>query len=141
MGQALHAWSTLLVLIPLALAGTGCNGWFRPVEWSELGPQNQRQQPLFRVVAKQSRDVASVTPDDVVNVMQRVGFADEQILDLGTDLHNALRFSGSASILYRKDTVAMFRINAGYLQVRTRSGILDYDIVRSRFVAAPMGER
>ncbi len=138
--QALRVGSTLLILLVTGVAG--CNGWFKPVQWSELGQQSKpRQDSVLRVVARQGRDVASLSPTDIVYILQRVGFADEHILDLGTDLHNALRFSGGAAIVYRKDTVALFQVGSGYLQIRTRSGNFDYDLARGRFTTSPGSER
>ena len=87
----LRAWGVLLVLASLALEAGGCGDWFRPVEWPEMGPQSEQKSP-FRVVPRRSMEVAALSPDDIVRIMQRVGFADEQVLELGTDLHNALRF-------------------------------------------------
>jgi len=143
--EALRVGSVLLVLVFLTSGVSGCKGWFRPVQWSELGQQQQQSQPrresLLRVVPRQNRDVASLSPTDIVYVMQRVGFADEHIVDLGTDLHNALHLSGAAAIVYRKDAVALFRVNGGYLQIQTRSGSFDYDLARGRFATAPTSER
>jgi len=145
--KALRLGSILLILTFGAFGAGGCKGWFRPVQWSELGQQQQpqqsrtRRQSLLRVVPRQNQDVASLNPTDIVYVMQRVGFADEHILDLGTDLHNALRFSGGAAIVYRKDAVALFQVDSGYLQIRTRSGNFDYDLARGRFASSPTSER
>lgn len=135
--KALGAWGLLLVLVPLALEAVGCNGWFRPVEWSELGPQSKTPQSPFRVIPRKNMEVVTLSPDDIVRVMQRVGFADEQILDLGTDLHNALRFQGSAVIVYRKETLAIFAADGDYVRIRSRSGSFDYQISKGQFDAPP----
>ena len=142
--KALRFGGILLALIFMAAGATGCNGWFKPVRWSELGEQQQskpRRETALRVIPRQNRDVASLSPTDIVYVMQRVGFADEHILDLGTDLHNALHFSGAAAITYHKDTVALFQVDGGELRIRTRSGAFDYDLARGRFVTSPASER
>lgn len=145
--EALRVGSLLLILIFMVFGAGGCKGWFRPVQWSELGQQQQspqsrtRRQSLLRVVPRQNQDVASLNPTDIVYVMQRVGFSDEHILDLGTDLHNALRLSGGAAIVYRKDAVALFQVDGGYLQIRTRSGSFDYDVARGRFTTSPTSDR
>jgi hypothetical protein len=136
LGTALGRWGLLLILAPLALEVGGCNGWFRPVDWSDLGPERKQQSP-FRVVPRKSPQVATLSPEDVVRIMQRVGFADEQILELGTDLHNALRFSGSAAVIYHKEALAIFAADGDYVRIRSRTGSLDYQISSGQFDAAP----
>jgi hypothetical protein len=137
LGKALGRWGLLLVLAPLALEVVGCNGWFRPVEWAELGPQSKQRQSPFQVVARKSPQVAALSPDDIVRIMQRVGFADEQILELGTELHNALRFSGSAAIVYRKETLAIFAADGDSVRIRSRSGSFNYQISKGQFDTPP----
>ncbi len=134
--QALRRWGVLLILMFLALEAVGCNSWFKPVEWSELGPRSTKPESPFRVVHKKNMSVATLLPDDIVRIMQRVGFADEQILDLGTDLHNALRFSGAAEVFYKKEKLAIFVVDSGYVRIRSRSGSFDYDVPNGRFVSA-----
>jgi hypothetical protein len=136
--RVLGRWSLLLVLASLALEVGGCNGWFRPVEWGTLGPRNKEQQASpFRVVPRKSAQVATLSPDDIVRIMQRVGFADEQIMELGTDLHNALRFSGMADVFYRKDKLAIFMADGDYVRIRSRSGEFNYQISKGQFDAPP----
>ncbi|GAF75906.1 unnamed protein product, partial [marine sediment metagenome] len=45
--------------------------------------------PQAWVVVLNNQQVAALDTDDVVRIMQRAGFSDQQILDLGTDLRNA----------------------------------------------------
>lgn len=137
---SLRVWGILLVLASLALEAGGCGNWFRPVEWSELGPRSEQKSP-FRVIARKNMEVAALNPDDIVRVMERVGFADEQILELGTDLHNALRFSGAAAITYKKDTLAVFMIESDYLRIRSQAGAFDYQISKGQFVQSAMKGR
>jgi len=128
---------TLVLLMSLALEVGGCNGGFRPVEWSELAPPAKPKESPFRVISRKGLEVASLGPQDIVRVMQRIGFADEQILDLGTDLHNALRFAGEAKIVYRKETLALFAVKGDYLRIRSRSGEFAYQISQGQFVDIP----
>jgi len=130
----------LLVLVPLALEVVGCNGGLKPVEWSELGsegnPKKQSRQNKdgLRIEAKSNREVARLGPDDVVRVMQRVGFSDDQILDLGTDLHNALLLSGGAQVIYGKRLEMIFAVNNQQIHIQSRSrGTFVYDLSTKRF--------
>lgn len=141
----------LLILVPLALGVVGCHGAVKPVEWSELGsesgPKKQsrpsrdsKKSEELRIVAKSNKEVARLRPDDVVCIMQRVGFSDDQILDLGTDLHNALLLSGGADVYYGKGLEMIFAVNNQQVQIQSRSrGTFVYDVAKKRFVlgAAP----
>ena len=154
-----------LVLVPLALGVVGCNGGLKPVEWSELGSQNKSKQPsepseaelrsqpsepsprsqprkpsrkdgdVLRIVAVSNREVARLSPEDIIRVMQRVGFSDDQILELGTDLHRALMLSGGAELFYGKRLEMLFAVNNQQIQIQSRTrGTFIYDIVMQRFV-------
>jgi hypothetical protein len=149
----------LLILVPLALEVVGCNGAVKPVEWSELGSDSGSKRPSqesresrpsrekknseeLRIVAKSNREVARLSPDDIVCIMQRIGFSDDQILDLGTDLHNALLLSGGAEVYYGKGLEMIFAVNNHQVQIQSRSrGTFVYDIAKRRFSlgASPSG--
>jgi len=146
-GSILQATTcTLLILVPLTLEATGCHGGVRPVEWSELGseskPKKQSQekrtrptQEGLRIVARNATEVARLGPDDVVRIMQRVGFSDAQILDLGTDLHNALLLAGGAEVYYGRTLVMIFAVHYRQVQIQSQSrGTFLYDIAQRRFV-------
>lgn len=135
--ESLRVWGAVLVLTSLALEVVGCNGWFRPVEWANLGPQKKEQKSPFRVIPRKNQQLATLSPDDIVRIMQRVGFADEQVMELGTELHNALRFEGAAVIVYRKDTLAIFAADGDFIRIQSRSGSFDYEISKGQFVSAP----
>jgi len=127
-----------LALSLAAVTAIGCNNGIKPVTWTELGPRNDQQKPKsqFRVVAKKNLSIAVLRPADVVRIMRRVGFADEQILELGTDLANALRFSGAAEVFYRKDKLAIFVSDGDFLRIRSRVGAFDYQISTGQFASA-----
>ena len=84
---------TLLVL--LALGAVGCG----------------RNSTGIRVVALSNRDVLALSPNDVVEVMRRAGFSDNQVLEYGTDLRNGLAESGAVQIKIGKKVEAVFAIN------------------------------
>jgi hypothetical protein len=131
----------LLVLVPLALEVVGCNGGLKPVEWSELGSegkakkQSRQDKDGLHIVPVSNREVARLKPDDVVRIMQRVGFSDEQILELGTDLHNALLLSGGAQVVYGKHLEMILAVSNQQVHIQSRSrGTFVYDVVVGRFV-------
>jgi len=136
--QRFSARALSLALVLLALGGVGCEGWFRPVDWSDKRPEPQSP---FRVIPRHNTQVATLSPTDVVRIMQRVGFRDEQIMELGTALHNAIRFQGSAVIVYKKETLAIFAADGDFVRVRTRTGDLDYQISKGQFVSSPPRDR
>jgi hypothetical protein len=151
-----------LVLVPLTLGLVGCNGALKPVEWSELGSQDRPSQPretsqpresgpprapnpprrpsrkegdVLRIVAVSSREVARLSPEDIIRIMQRVGFSNDQILELGADLHQALLLSGGAELFYGKRLEMLFAVNNKEIQIQSRTrGTFIYDIVMQRFV-------
>ncbi|MEN6428172.1 MAG: hypothetical protein ABFE13_22715 [Phycisphaerales bacterium] len=138
----LRAWGLVLVLTLVAMEAMGCNNGIRPVTWTELGPRNDgKPRSLFRVVAQRNLSVAILKPADVVRIMRRVGFADEQVLELGTDLHNALRFSGAAEVFYRKDKLAIFVSDGDFVRIRSRSGAFDYQVSTGQFVSPVQKDR
>ncbi len=84
---------TLLAL--LALGAVGC----------------VRDSTGIRVVPMSNRNVLALSVDDVIEVMHRAGFSDNQILEYGTDLRNGLAESGAVQIKIGKKVEAVFAIN------------------------------
>ena len=96
--------------------------------------RERKNDERLRIVAKSNREVARLSPDDIVCIMQRVGFSDDQILDLGTDLYNALLLSGGADVYYGKGLEMIFAVNNRQVQIQSRSrGSFVYDIAKKRF--------
>jgi hypothetical protein len=138
----------LLVLVPLALEAAGC----RPVEWAELGSGPNRDEPRWegrsesrpsrrsstnelRIVARSGREVVRLSPDDVIRIMQRVGFSDDQILDLGPDLYSALLQSGAAEVLYGRHTEMILVVSNRQVRIQSRTrGTFVYDVLMQDFV-------
>ncbi len=80
-------------------------------------------------MARSGREVVRLSPDDVVRIMQRVGFSDDQILDLGPDLYNALLLSGAAEVFYGKRTEMIFLVSNRQVQIQSHSrGTFVYDV-------------
>ncbi|NQT83955.1 hypothetical protein HQ563_13090 [bacterium] len=67
-----------------------------------------------------NRDVVGLDADAVVALMQRAGFPDEQILDLGTDLRNSLARQGAAQVRVGRKTEAIFAVHGPYIHVSSR---------------------
>jgi len=87
-----------------------------------------------RVVLLANRDVAALDADDIVRVMQRAGFSDQQILELGTELRNTFASSGAAKIQVRKKIEAIFAVNGRYLHASSRRrGSFIYDLEEHKF--------
>jgi hypothetical protein len=118
----------LLALMLLSLASGGCGGWFKRSSDDSL--------LQLRVVPQENRDQAELTADDILRVMERVGFSDAQILQLGPDLHRALQRSGAAEIKLGKKTEMAFGVNGEQLFITSRTrGTFVYNISKGRFGA------
>lgn len=132
-----------MLLVALALEAVGCKA--QPAEWSELGFGGERQQRettqrsrprsgSIQVVPQSNREVADLSPDDIVRIMRQIGFTDEQILDLGTDVHDALFLSGAVQISKGNQTEAIARVSGTQVYVGSRWGTLVYDLASGQFV-------
>lgn len=73
-----------------------------------------------QVIRLANRDIAALTADDIVCVMQRAGFSDERIMDLGTDLRNSLASTGAAKIVIDEKVEAILAVDGNYLHVASR---------------------
>ena len=96
--------SISLLLIMMASGLSGCTG----NRGFELFPLNNQQ------------NVLTLSSDDIVRVMRRAGFSDNQILQHGEDLHIALAQYGAAQIKIRNKLEAVFAINGDAVYISTR---------------------
>jgi len=89
----------------------------------------------FQVVPVSSQDVAALSADDIVRVMRRAGFSDGQVLELGTQLRNALLLSGAVQIKQDSIVEAIFAINDNkvYVSARLRGNFI-YDLQKGSWV-------
>lgn len=144
-----HTVTIVVLLAALALEAIGCKA--QPAQWSELGsggerqqqPQqrSQRRQGSIQILPQTNKEVADLTPDNVVQIMRRIGFTDAQILEMGTDMHDALRTSGGARVVDGQETEALLRVNGMQVYIGSRSrGNFVYDLGYSQFVT-PGGRR
>ncbi len=74
----------------------------------------------LEIVPINNQDVLTLSSDDIVRVMRRAGFSDNQILEYGTDLHSALSREGAAQIKIRRNPEAVFAINGDAVYISTR---------------------
>ena len=75
------------------------------------------------------RDVALLDARDIVSVMRRAGFDEEEILESGTRLRNALVSRGAAQLIQGRQTEALFAVHRPYLYVSTlRRGSFVFDL-------------
>jgi len=86
----------------------------------------------IRLIPLSNRHVLALGSDDVVAVMRRAGFTDNQILEYGTDLRNGLAESGAVQIKIGKKVEAVFAINLNdgncvYISTRLRGNFI-YDV-------------
>lgn len=107
----------ILVLVALLIVGmTGC----------------ARSSRGIRVVPLSNRHVLNLSPDEVVEVMRRAGFSDNQILEYGMDMRNGLAESGAVQIKIGQKVEAVFAINLSegncvYISTRLRGNFI-YDV-------------
>lgn len=151
-GHIVRTVAIVGLMAALTLEVIGCKA--QPAQWSELGSgrasgeQKQQQQQQSRgrygsiqLVPLSNREVADLSPDDVVKIMRRIGFTDEQILELGTDLHDAIVTSGAVKVIDRQETEAIARVNGMQVYIGSRSrGNFVYDLGYGQFVT-PGGRR
>jgi hypothetical protein len=142
-GYIVRMAAIVALLMALAFGAIGCKA--QPAQWSELGSGGERQQQAqrqperrqgaIRIEAQTNREVADLSPDDVVQIMRRIGFTDAQILDMGTDLHETLFLSGGARVVDGEDTEALLRVSGMQVYIRSRSrGSFVYDLEHGQFV-------
>jgi hypothetical protein len=74
----------------------------------------------FEIFPLNNQNVLTLSSDDIVRVMRRAGFSDNQILQHGEDLHIALAQYGAAQIKISKKLVAVFAINGDDIYISSR---------------------
>jgi hypothetical protein len=126
-----------LALIALALVATGCRrNLFSSPPW--LAPASNSASQGLQVVPRSCGQIVNLAADDIVGVMRRMGFRDDQILDLGPRLRDALRTAGGAAFVRGRQIDAMIAVSDGYLFVQSNlQGSFIYDIKDKIFAAVP----
>ena len=105
--------SGVIIFIFLALVVWGC----------ALGVRNEQTEEIRAKVVSlpDNQDVIALSADQIIAVMRRAGFSDEQILDLGTDLRNSLAIAGAAQIEIGDRVEAIFAVRGKNLHVSSYS--------------------
>jgi len=131
--QAVLSMATLVSLAVLTVAVSGCRP--EPVRWSELGPElQQRGYREIRVEAQSNQEIADLSADDIIAVMDKIGFAPEQILDYGPAMRQALLRSGAARVYVGKKVEAVLRVKDRIIFIRSNSrGSFMYNLRTGRF--------
>lgn len=92
----------VLLLLALAIGMSGCD------------------QERLVFMPRPSRAVLALSADDIVQVMSRAGFSDEQIIEFGPGLRSALLNSGACQVQQGETIQAIFAIQNHYVHVSTK---------------------
>lgn len=89
----------------------------------------------LKVVAVSSRDVIALSSDDIVRIMRRAGFTDEQVYEFGTEVRNALLEYGAAEIKMGRMVEAIFAVNNNkvFITARLRGNFI-YDVDKGSWI-------
>ena len=125
----------MILCVTWALVASGCRP--EPASWPEIGTELERQESQdreIRIDAQSNKETAKLSADDIIGVMEKIGFTPEQILDFGPALHDALLRSGAARVMVGKRVEAILRVKGRLLFIRSNSrGSFIYDLEKSRF--------
>ena len=87
-----------------------------------------------QVVILANQDRAALNADDIVCIMRRAGFSDDQVLEFGTDVRNSLTLTGAAKIIIDDTVEAILAVDGDYLHVASRqTGSFIYDLKKQQF--------
>lgn len=127
----------VLLLVVLALEAVGCHSGLKGPKWPSFGRQKEQSQDL-RVEQRVGGQAVSLTADEIVRIMRRIGIPDDQIYNLGPNLRDALRGTGAAAIARGGQLQVMLAVSEDHLFVQSRSqGSFIYDLKDKRFIPVP----
>ena len=126
-----------ILLVSLALLSSGVVGCAHLGNFTKgigsLTTSSKRTTKL-QVTPLSNQDVIAMSADDIIRIMRRAGFSDEQILQLGTDVRNALLLSGAAQVRLRDKVEVIFAVHDDYVFITTRlRGSFIYDVKAGGF--------
>jgi hypothetical protein len=123
--KAAFAKTGIWLVFILALGMTGC--CTSSTTSSEL-----------RITPLSNKNTITLSADDIVRIMRRAGFSDEQILELGGRMHDSLLHSGAAQLEIGNRVEALFAANNNFVYIATRlRGSFIYDVKNGRLVSSP----
>jgi len=82
----------------------------------------QTTAPSTQVTAMTSSRTAALEARQIVLALRHAAFTDEQILELGTDVRNAIARAGGANIRMGERTEALLAVEGRHLHVSSRRG-------------------
>ena len=83
----------------------------------------------IQIIPLSSSNVLALGADDLIEIMRRAGFSDEQILEYGPDVHDGLAQSGAVQVRVNNKVEAVFAINRDrgdcvYISTRVRGNFI-----------------
>jgi len=125
----------LLVLLPLLSLGVvGCAHLGKFTQGIGSLTTSKPAAAKLHVTPLSNQDVIALGADDIIRIMRRAGFSDEQILQLGTDVRNALLLSGAAQVRLKDKVEVIFAVHDDYVFITTRlRGSFIYDVKAGGF--------
>lgn len=83
----------------------------------------------IHIVPLSNRNVLTLNADDIIQVMRRAGFSDQQILEYGPELRNGLAQSGAVQVRINNKVEAVFAVNQDqgdcvYISTRLRGNFI-----------------
>jgi hypothetical protein len=125
--KATFAEKGIWLILMLALGIAGCTSSKTSYSSSEL-----------RITPLSNKNTIALSTDDIVRIMRRAGFSDEQILELGGCMHDSLLHSGAAQLEIGNRVEAIFAANNNFVYIATRlRGSFIYDVKKGRLVSSP----
>lgn len=122
---ALHPFHRSIVALLLLVIVSGC---------AHVSDTIDTYSPLA-IIAMPNKDVAALTADDIVIVLREAGFSDEQIIEHGTEIRNAIGSTGAVKMLSEKKVQAIIAVRDSYLHVVSRQrGSFVYDLLKCRIL-------
>lgn len=92
----------------------------------------------FQVIPLSNQNIADLSAKDIIQVMQRAGFSDEQILELGADLRDGLSMSGAAQVKVGDKVEVVFAVRSDCVYISTRlRGNFIYNVIKGGWVGSP----
>ena len=126
----------IILLVLLALLSSGVVGCAHLGSFTKgIGSLSRGKRPAqLQVTPLSNQDVVALSADDIIRIMRRAGFSDEQILQLGTDVRNALLLSGAAQVRLKDKVEVIFAVHDDYVFITTRlRGHFIYDVKAGGF--------
>ena len=74
----------------------------------------------LQIIPLSNQHTLALSTDDIIEVMRRAGFSNQQILDLGQDMHEGLMHSGAAQLKVDNEVEAIFAVHGDCIYITTR---------------------